>query len=128
WVADTRTRSRFHVSVTAADPGSGGEIFTAGEAPGALRGFEFFEDLDVDRHARDAAERAVRMLSAGYVQGGKMPVVMGNGFGGVIFHEACGHLLETEAVRRKASAFADKVGTQIAHTAVTAVDDGTIGN
>ncbi|HAO99402.1 MAG TPA: peptidase C69, partial [Fibrobacteres bacterium] len=58
----------------------------------------------------------------------KMPVVMGNGFGGVIFHEACGHLLETEAVRRKASAFAGKIGEQIAHPEVTAVDDGLIAN
>ncbi len=125
WVTDTRTRSRFHVNVTAEN---GGEIFTAGEAPGAQRGFEFFEGLDVEQYAHDAAERAVRMLGAGYVKGGKMPVVMGNGFGGVIFHEACGHLLETEGVRRKASAFAGKLGEQIAHSAVTAVDDGTIEN
>ncbi len=125
WVTDTRTRSRFYVNVTAGD---GSEIFTAGESPGAQRGFEFFEGLDVEHHAREAAERAVRMLSAGYVQGCKMPVVMGNGFGGVIFHEACGHLLETEGVRRKASAFAGKLGEQIAHSAVTAIDDGTIAN
>jgi TldD protein len=125
WVTDTRTRSRFHVSVTA---GQGGEMFVASEAPGVQRGFEFFEELDVERYAKDAAERAVRMLSAGYAQGRKMPVVMGNGFGGVIFHEACGHLLETEAVRRKASAFAGKIGEQIAHPEVTAVDDGLIAN
>jgi TldD protein len=128
WATDTRTRSRFHVSVTAGAPGSGGEIFTAGESPGAQRGFEFFEGLDAEKFAGEAAERAVRMLSAGYVQGGKMPVVMGNGFGGVIFHEACGHLLETEGVRRKASVFAGKLGEQIAHSEVTAIDDGTIEN
>ena len=125
WVTDTRTRSRFHVSVTA---GSGGEIFTAGESPGAQRGFEFFEGLDVEHHAREAAERAVRMLGAGYASGGNMTVVMGSGFGGVIFHEACGHLLETEAVRRKASVFAGKLGERIAHPEVTAIDDGTIAN
>jgi TldD protein len=125
WVEDTRTRCRFTVNVTAE---SGGEIFTASEAPGTMRGFEFFEGLDISHYARLAAERAVLMLSAGYVKGGKMPVVMGNGFGGVIFHEACGHLLETEAVRRKATPFAGKVGQSIAHGAVTAVDDGTIQN
>jgi TldD protein len=125
WTTDTRTRSRFYVNVTV---GEGGEIFTAGESPGSQRGFEFFEGLNVEQHARDASERAVRMLGAGYVKGGKMPVVMGNGFGGVIFHEACGHLLETEGVRRKASAFAGKLGEQIAHSAVTAIDDGTIEN
>jgi TldD protein len=124
WADDTRTRSRFTVNVTAE---AGGEIFTASEAPGAMRGFEFFEGLDISHYARPA-ERAVLMLNAGYVKGGKMPVVMGNGFGGVIFHEACGHLLETEAVRRKATPFAGKIGELIAHPAVTAVDDGTIRN
>ncbi len=123
WVTDTRTRSRFHVSVTAEE---GGEIFVAGEAPGVQQGFEFFEGINAEHYAREAAERAVRMLSAGYVKGGKMPVVMGNGFGGVIFHEACGHLLETEGVRHKASVFAGKIGEQIAHSEVTAIDDGLI--
>ncbi len=122
---DTRTRSRFTVNVTAE---SNGEIFVASEAPGTQRGFEFFEGLDIEKYSKQAAERALLMLSAGYVKGGKMPVVMGNGFGGVIFHEACGHLLETEAVRRKATPFAGKVGEQIAHSAVTAIDDGTLQN
>ncbi len=125
WTEDTRTRCRFNVSVTAE---AGGEIFVATEAPGTQRGFEFFESLDIVHYTRMAAERAVLMLSAGYVQGGKMPVILGNGFGGVIFHEACGHLLETEAVRRKATPFADKVGQLIAHPSVTAIDDGTIAN
>jgi len=125
WVNDTRTRCRFSVSVTAEDKG---EIFVATESPGAMRGFEFFTALDVAALAKTAAERAVLMLKAGYVKGGKMPVIMGSGFGGVIFHEACGHLLETDAVRRKATPFAGKVGEAIAHSAVTAVDDGTIEN
>lgn len=123
WAADTRTRCRFHVTVTAE---AGGRIFAAGEAPGARQGFEFFDDLDIDGCAREASERAVRMLSAGYVTGGMMPVVVGNGFGGVLFHEACGHLLETERVRHNASVFAGRLGQQIAHPEVTAVDDGTL--
>jgi TldD protein len=125
WIEDTRTRCRFTVSVTAEDKG---EIFVATESPGAMRGFEFFTSLDVAALAQTAAARAVLMLKAGYVKGGKMPVVMGSGFGGVIFHEACGHLLETDAVRRKATPFAGKVGESIAHSAVTAIDDGTIEN
>ncbi len=123
WITTKRSRSRFSVSVTAE---SGGEMFVAVESPGAQRGFEYFEGLDVERYALDAAERAERMLSAGYIEGGQMPVIMGNGFGGVIFHEACGHLLETESVRRKASAFAGRLGESIAHSEVTAIDDGTL--
>jgi TldD protein len=55
-----------------------------------------------------------------------MPVVIDNGFGGVIFHEACGHLLETTSVEKKASVMWDKKGEMVAHEALSAVDDGTI--
>lgn len=124
-VKDHRVLSRFTMGVTAEDKG---EMFSAGESPGAQRGYEFFEGLDVPHYARLASERALLMLSAGYATGKKMPVVMGNGFGGVIFHEACGHPLETEAIRKKASPFKDKLGEMIAHPSVTAIDDGTIAN
>ncbi len=124
-VTDHRTRCRFSVGVTAE---SKGDIFVAGEAPGEMRGFEFFRGLDIAAYTQAAAQRALQMLSAGYIKGRKMPVVMGNGFGGVIFHEACGHPLETEAIRRKASFFVGKLGTLIANPKVTAIDDGTIPN
>ncbi len=68
------------------------------------------------------------MLSAGYCPAGQMPVAIGNGFGGVIFHEACGHSLEASAVALGQSQFAGKLGQQIATTKVTAIDDGTIPN
>jgi len=55
-----------------------------------------------------------------------MPVVIGNAFGGVIFHEALGHLLETTAVARKTSVLTDKLGEKIASDVVTYVDDGTL--
>ncbi|MCS6972560.1 MAG: TldD/PmbA family protein [Leptospiraceae bacterium] len=123
YVTDTRTRVRFSVTVAAE---KNGERFVATESPGALRGFEFFEELDIEALVRTAAERALRMLTAGYIEGKKMPVILGNGFGGVIFHEACGHPLETEALRRKATPFAGKLGEQIAQPVLTAIDDGTI--
>lgn len=125
WVYDFRPRIRFSVNATAED---GSERFTAHEAPGAGRGFEFIENLDIERYAVTASERALRMLTAEYIEGRKMPVIMGNGFGGVIFHEACGHPLETEAISRKASPFVGKLGEQIANPKVTAIDDGTIEN
>ncbi|GAB4437341.1 MAG: TldD/PmbA family protein [Turneriella sp.] len=123
FISDERTRVRFAVSVTAEKDG---ERFVSSESPGALRGFEFFEELDIESLARTAAERSLKMLSAGYIEGKKMPIILGNGFGGVIFHEACGHPLETEALRKKATPFAGKLGQLVAHPAVTAVDDGTI--
>lgn len=122
-VTDHRSRCRFTVGVTAGD---GQERFSSHESPGGMGGFEVFDALDIESLSETAADRSVRMLSASYIHGGQIPVIMGNGFGGVIFHEACGHPLETEAVRRKASPFHDKLGQQIAHSSVTAIDDGTL--
>lgn len=68
------------------------------------------------------------MLHAGYIQAGTMPVAIENGFGGVIFHEACGHSLEASSVAMGQSQFVGKLGTMIANAKVTAIDDGTIPN
>ena len=87
-----------------------------------------FDWIDAEETAREAARIAVTMLGAGACPAGKMPVVIDNGFGGVIFHEACGHGLEATAVARNASVFAGKLGAQIASPLVTAIDDGTIPN
>ena len=57
-----------------------------------------------------------------------MPVIIDNGFGGVIFHEACGHSLEAAAVAKNQSVFCGKLGQKIASECVTAIDDGTIPN
>ncbi|MDV6235056.1 TldD/PmbA family protein [Leptospira ellisii] len=120
---DLRVRSRFNINVAAEKEG---ERFVASETPGAGKGFEFFTDLPVEQLSKTAADRALLMLSAGYIQGKKMPVIMGNGFGGVIFHEACGHPLETEAIRKKSSPFVGKLGESIAQSCLTAIDDGTV--
>jgi len=122
-ISDNRARTRFSVNATAAE---NSEHASAHEAPGALGGFEFLDSLPIRDLAASCAERALRMLSAPYIKGGQMPVIMGNAFGGVIFHEACGHPLETEAVRREASPFCGKLGEQIAQPVLTAIDDGTL--
>ena len=122
-ISDSRARTRFSVNTTAAKDS---ERTSAHEAPGALGGFEFLETISVEKLARLCSERALRMLSAPYIKGGQIPVVMGNAFGGVIFHEACGHPLETEAVRRQASPFCGKLGQRVAQDVLTAIDDGTM--
>ena len=96
--------------------------------PGALKGLEFYDEIDLNEMAEEAARSAVTMLKADFCPGGKMPVVIDNGFGGVIFHEACGHSLEAATVAKNASVFRDKLGEKIASEKVTAIDDGTIQN
>ena len=79
--------------------GNGAENQLGYESPGALMGFELFrERVDPERVGRIAAEAAVKMLKAPVCPSGVMPVAIDNGFGGVIFHEACGHSLEATSV------------------------------
>jgi len=86
----------------------------------------FFESLNVMDIAKQTVESALTILRAPFAPAGEMPVVLANGFGGVIFHEACGHGLETTSVAPKTSVFSEELGKKIADSCVTAVDDGTI--
>ena len=125
WKEDTRVRARLGISSIAS---KNGEMQSGFFGPGASKGYEFFENLDVDYYAKEASRIAVTMVNAKYSPSGRMPVIIDNGFGGVIFHEACGHGLEATSVAKGLSVFAGKVGQQIASPLVTAIDDGSIPN
>ena len=45
---------------------------------------------------------------------GEMPVVMGNGWAGVLLHEAIGHGLEGDFNRKGSSAFSGRIGERVA--------------
>ncbi|WP_320675310.1 TldD/PmbA family protein [Prochlorococcus sp. MIT 1341] len=79
---------------------------------------------DVDTTAQEICTSASKMLYADYVDAGQKPVVLANRFGGVIFHEACGHLLETTQIERGTSPFSSQINEPIAHQSVTAIDEG----
>ena len=83
-----------------------------------------FRLWDHEKAANEVYESSMNMLYADYVQAGQMPVVLANKFGGVIFHEACGHLLETTQIERGTTPFSDKLNEKIAHESVTAIDEG----
>ena len=119
---DQRTRVRLMVQVVA---GRNGEIQTATEAPGAQVGFEFFQRRSPVESAQIAADRAVKLLDARPMPAGTMPVVMGNEFGGVLFHEACGHGLEADFVSKGSTVYAGQLGQKVASEILTAVDDGS---
>jgi len=120
---DSRTRVRLMVHAVAE---RNGEIQTAMEAPGMQQGFEFFDETSPAEYARAAAQRAVALLEAGPSPAGAMPVVIGNEFGGVLFHEACGHGLEADFVGKGSTVFTGKIGQPVASPIVTAIDDGTL--
>jgi TldD protein len=86
----------------------------------------FYESLPVDSWAQATVDTALKVLKADFAPAGEMPVIIDSGFGGVIFHEACGHGLETTAVSKDSSVFCGKLGEKIAQDCVTAIDDGTV--
>lgn len=120
---DTRNYTRAYISAIASD---GDEQATGSWNDGGLTGWELRDDIDPEAAGTEASRQALVNLSAKPCPPGRMPVVIGPGFGGVIFHEACGHLLETTSVAKKASVFHDQMGKLIANPVVNAVDDGTM--
>lgn len=118
---DIRLHQSLGLSLLAADGDhrtSLGRRYGTSDRPDDLR------QWDADAAAADLCHSAGQMLYADYVEAGQFPVVLANRFGGVIFHEACGHLLETTQVERGTTPFAERIGDTIAHPAVTAIDEG----
>jgi len=123
WAEDRRVRTRVSVQAVASE---GNEKQTGFQGPGAKGGFEFIETLNLPELGKAVAKTAVTMLKADLCPSGKMPVVIDNAFGGVIFHEACAHSLEATSVAKGASTFANKLGEKVAEPCVNAIDDGTL--
>jgi len=118
---DRRPRVRIAVQAVASD---GTQTQTGSRSPGRGCGYELFDTVDPSELGLQAAKSAVTMLHAVDCPSGVFPVVIDGGFGGVIFHEACGHSLEATSVSRGNSVFCGKLGQQIAASCVTAIDDG----
>ncbi|MBR2926922.1 MAG: TldD/PmbA family protein [Clostridia bacterium] len=123
YTTDRHIRTRLAVSAVASN---GSENQSGSCSPGAGMGLEFFDTVSPAHIGREAARQAMVNLRADYCPAGSMTVAIENGFGGVIFHEACGHSLEATSVAIGASQMAGKLGQQIANPKVTAIDDGTI--
>ena len=118
--ADDRTRVRLGVQVVAR---SNGTVETGNETRGGHAGFELIDD-DPEQVAEKAAKQALTMLHAVDAPTGRMPVVVGPGFGGVLLHEAVGHGLEADAIQKRASIYEGRLGDKLADAGVTAYDDG----
>ncbi|WIH86642.1 TldD/PmbA family protein [Brachyspira pilosicoli] len=122
---DSQTYIRLVMMSMASD---GTNTQTSSRTKGALDGFQVIRYINLENMAIETANSAIKMLDSEYPKSGKYPVVIDNAFGGVIFHEACGHALEATSVADNASVFCNKLGEKIASDVVTAIDDGTIKN
>jgi TldD protein len=121
---DDRTRTRIGAQAVAR---RGDAVETGAETLGAHRGFELLED-DPGQIAEQAAAKALTLLDAGPAPSGSMPVVVGGGFGGVLFHEMTGHGLEADHIQKGASVYVGKLGEQVAQPLLNAYDDGRLSS
>lgn len=119
---DDRTRTRIGAQAVAR---RGDTVETGAETLGAHRGFELLED-DPALIAEQAARKALVLLDAGPAPSASMPVVVGGGFGGVLFHEMTGHGLEADHIQKDASVYVGKLGQQVAQPLLNAYDDGRL--
>jgi TldD protein len=121
---DVRPMTRLNISVVVGD---GDRQESGSYGVGGRRGFGDFIATDNWRHGSDEALRqALVNLEAIDAPAGTMDVVLSSGWPGVMLHEAVGHGLEGDFNRKKTSAFAGLLGSQVAAKGVTVVDDGTI--
>jgi len=122
FTGDDRTRVRIGAQVVARRDGS---VETGAETLGAHRGYELLED-DPAQIAEQAAAKALTLLDAVPAPSGSMPVVVGGGFGGVLFHEMTGHGLEADHIQKGASVYLHKLGERVAEPLLNAYDDGRL--
>jgi TldD protein len=124
-VADERIMVRFNASTLVEDKGKrqGGH-----HGGGGRIGFELFEKITPEAYAQEAVRTAVVMLDARDAPAGPQEVVLGNGWAGVLLHEAVGHGLEADFNRKGTSLYSGRIGQRVASELVTVIDDGTIPN
>lgn len=125
WVENEEQLFRLSISVLALedDKRDSGIEFLGGRY-----GFEYFEQHTPERAAKKAAEQALMKLHARPAPAGRFPVLIEAGWGGVIVHEAVGHGLEGDGIRKQTSLYSTKIGQKVAAKGVTIIDDGTVPN
>jgi TldD protein len=125
FTGDQRTMTRFNISTYVTD----GKSRQVGRHGGGGRtGFEQFKKNNPEGYAEEAVRQALILLSAREAPAGPQTVVLGNGWAGILLHEAVGHGLEADFNRKGTSLYSGKIGEKAASDLCTVVDDGTIPN
>jgi TldD protein len=122
-VGDVRPLVRVSLTVIVEENGRREQGFAGG---GGRFDYAYFDDARLDEYARHAVDCALVNLSARPAPAGTMTVVLGNGWPGILLHEAIGHGLEGDFNRKGTSAFSGRVGQRVAAPGVTVIDDGTL--
>ena len=122
-VADIRPLVRVSITVIVEENGRREQGYAGG---GGRFDYAYFTDDILDGYAAQAVAGAVLNLAAREAPAGNMTVVLGNGWPGILLHEAIGHGLEGDFNRKGTSAFSGRVGQRVAAEGVTVIDDGTI--
>ena len=125
WISDHETILRMSVRCMAVQ----GKVSRSGSYGGGGRvGMEYFTHVSPEEMAQESARVAVLQLDAVPTPAGTMPVVSHSGWGGVLFHEAVGHGLEADFIRKSQSIYTGRVGEKVASELCTVVDDASIPN
>lgn len=134
WIANTRGRfaedaqDLCRLSVQVIVEGKNGERRTGFYGGGGRVSFNHFDTFTPELVAREAARQAVATLGAVEAHAGPQTVVLAPGWSGILLHEAVGHGLEADFIRKKTSLFAGKLEQVVASDKVTVIDDGTVAN
>lgn len=122
---EERVHTLFLIHAVASEDGV---IQTGYEVYGGLKGLELFDETSPETLANAATQRALMMLNARKIKGGRMPVVISSKAGGTIIHEAVGHGLEADLVQEGLSVYSGNLGEKIASELITVIDDSTLPN
>jgi TldD protein len=124
YAEDTQDLCRLHFYVVARD--RSGDRRTGFYGGGGRVGIGFFDAFRPEDVAREAVRQAVAMLGAAEAPAGPQSVVLAPGWSGILLHEAIGHGLEADFIRKGTSLYAGKLGERVASEKVTVIDDGTV--
>ena len=123
YVKENRPLTRLNITVIAKDDK---RQTKSSKSYGISGGYELLDEIDIKKEVENLATSAIKKLSAKPCPSGEMPVIIGPGFGAVIFHEACGHSMEATTVSYNTSILSGKLNEKIASSKVSIIDDGTL--
>ncbi len=122
---DERVRTSLFCSAVAA---LGSDRQSGSGRIGGMKGFELFSEISPESVGERAAAQAVKMLTAGPAPSGQLPVILTNGWGAVLLHEAIGHGIEADFNRKGTSKFSEMLGKRVASDIVSIHDTAMIPN